>query len=54
MTDPKLPHCPRCFSRAHVQPYSVGLVGVYPTTVEYECTWCHVIFIPMKPKISET
>lgn len=46
----KLPRCPSCLSADNVQPFSVGLVGNYPTTVEYKCCWCQRIFPSPKPE----
>jgi hypothetical protein len=43
----ELPCCPQCFRNSNVRPLSVGLVGGYPQTVDYECSACGRVFKPV-------
>ena len=38
------PRCPHCHRRENVQPLTLGLVGGYPATVEFQCTACGCVF----------
>jgi hypothetical protein len=42
----ELPCCPVCFRNNNVRPWSVGLVGHYPATIDYECSACGKVFKP--------